>query len=62
MYNFLLFSWRVNSHMILLSCIISASVDERAIQINFALEYLANAHLRFYRVSSDRLDECEYTL
>ena len=36
----------------------------RVFQMNFALGYLAGAHLRFYLLvfKSDPRDECEYTL
>ena len=35
----------------------------RDVQMNFALGYLAGAHLRFHLLvfKSDPLDECEYT-
>ena len=40
------------------------SYSTRGVQMNFALGYLASAHLRFYLLvsKSDPLNECEYTL
>ena len=46
------------------SCLSRQGLYTRGYQINFALGYLAGAHLRFYLMvfKSDPLDECEYTL